>query len=229
MATTTAQFETDPAIGWRQRDTPELREAFAAAQTRLDECEIREGGGYTTVGVEHYTRDMIDADQKLADRYDRLVLQPAHAELERQCEDAEFAARWPEPPDGARIEWEGDDGTLYAAFRQDLPECEEGSWWTYGSGYHWSWRHLVCEYRIPEGPDVTMLAEAPGTVATMARAQKEQAVAELAERLAGISENLAYADAGFKPLTAADVPYFGRRQRWLQAALVRVAMAEAEG
>lgn len=59
------------------------------------------------------------------------------------------------------------------------------------------------------------------------KAAKEKAVAELAIRLAGISENRAYADVGaFGPGKPGDVKYFARRQHLLQGAILRIAMAE---
>ena len=61
--------------------------------------------------------------------------------------------------------------------------------------------------------------------AGLTRAVKERAVAEMARRLEGISENAAYADAGFGPLKSGDVKWFHRRQELLRKALVRLAMA----
>jgi hypothetical protein len=68
----------------------------------------------------------------------------------------------------------------------------------------------------------------PANAPKLTRAAKEQAVTELASRLAGISENAAQAADGFFRRSTdcdADAKYFHRRQRLLQAALVRVAMA----
>jgi hypothetical protein len=60
----------------------------------------------------------------------------------------------------------------------------------------------------------------------LTRAAKEQAVTQLAHRLAGIGENAAYAAGGFfRTDCDADANYFHRRQRLLQSAIVRVAMA----
>ncbi|MFL6115783.1 MAG: hypothetical protein ACJ786_31210 [Catenulispora sp.] len=56
-------------------------------------------------------------------------------------------------------------------------------------------------------------------------AAKERAVAEMASRLAAISENRAYADASFVPLKRDDVKWFTRRQQLLEKALLRLAMA----
>lgn len=137
------------ATDWRTYDTPEAREEFAAAQTRLDATDFRpDGAGYETLGVDHYTRDMAAADQKIVDRYDRLVLQPAHAEFERQCEQAEFEAHFPEPADGARIEWES-SGKVYGAYRQDDGDnAGVGTWWLYGEDKPYTWRGLVCEFQV---------------------------------------------------------------------------------
>ncbi len=62
----------------------------------------------------------------------------------------------------------------------------------------------------------------------LTQAAKADAVAELARRLEAMSENAAYADAGWHPLTRADVRYFHRRQGLLRKALVRVATAATE-
>jgi hypothetical protein len=134
---------------WRTLDTPEFRAAFADAQLRLDECDFRsDGNGYQTVGVENYTREMAEADHKLTDRYDRLVLQPAHAEFEAKCEQAEFEHHYPEPADGSRIEWESGD-KVYGAYRADESEAAVvGSWWLYGDDKPYSWRSLIVEFEI---------------------------------------------------------------------------------
>jgi hypothetical protein len=137
------------ATDWRTYDTPEAREAFQDAQERLDEGERQDG--------QPYTLEQRDEDEKLTDRYDRLVLGPAHYEFLRQCEEDEFARRFPEPDDGSRIEWEGHGGTLIAAFRQDLPEHEGGSWWLYGSDERYTWRHLVASFRFHDVDDLTLL------------------------------------------------------------------------
>jgi hypothetical protein len=95
---------------------------------------------------------------------DQAVLASAQYEFERQCDEADFDRAFPEPADGARIEWEGAGGTLYAAYRQDLPEHEGGSWWLYGSDERMSWRQLVGEYRLPERlVDVATLVEEGGS------------------------------------------------------------------
>jgi hypothetical protein len=141
-----------PATDWRQHATPEAQREFADAQYRLDNLNF---------GEEGYTPEQAEADKKLTDRYDRLVLQPAQDEFERQGEAEEFAHRYPEPADGSRIEWEGERGTVYAAQRMDFPEYDGGSWWLYGdSEYRRSWLELVREYHIPDGlADVVLLVE----------------------------------------------------------------------
>ncbi len=136
---------------WRSYDTPEAREAFHAAQERLDEGERQDG--------QPYTLEQRAEDEKAADRYDRLVLQPAHYEFLRQCDEDEFNHRFPEPDDGSRIEWEGHGGTLCAAFRQDIPEHEGGSWWLYGCNERYDWRRLIVEFEI-QMADLTLLVEA---------------------------------------------------------------------
>lgn len=159
-------------IDWRTHGTPEAHSAFLEAQTRLDHLEPREdGAGYTTWGVDHYTREMMEADEKLAEQFDRLVLQPAHAEFEQQCEDADFNSQWPEPPDGSRIEFEANGGIPYAAYRMDDPEVdaparEGGTWWMFGDDDRpRTWRQLVVEFEIWAGPNVEMLV--PVAAATL--------------------------------------------------------------
>lgn len=70
-------------------------------------------------------------------------------------------------------------------------------------------------------PLIDAVGRALDPTATLTRAAKERAVAEMASRLAAIAENTGYADLGKIP----DVDYFHRRQRTLRAALVRLAMA----
>jgi len=137
---------------WRQHATEEAQQAFADAQYRLDNLNF---------GEEGYTPEQAEADKKLTDRYDALVLGPAQDEFERQREADEFNRLYPEPPDTSRIEWEGPKSTIYAAQRMDFPEYQGGSWWMYGDSEHrWSWRQLVCEYNIPDGlTDVALLVE----------------------------------------------------------------------
>jgi hypothetical protein len=136
------------ATDWRTHDTPAAREAFQDAQARLDEGERQDG--------QPYTLEQRAEDEKLTDRYDRLVLGPAHDEFLRQRDEDEFNHHFPEPADGARIEWEGHGGTLFAAFRQDIPEHEGGSWWLYGSDERYTWRRLIVEYEI-RMDDLTLL------------------------------------------------------------------------
>lgn len=135
---------------WRTFDTPEFRRAFGDAQFRLDEGLYPPGEA---------GREMAKADQKLTDRYDRLVLQPAHAEFERDCDQAEFEAAYPEPADGGRIEWESGD-KVYAAYRSDdSADAEIGTWYLYGDDLPYTWRHLIGEFEI--SPDsITLLVEA---------------------------------------------------------------------
>jgi hypothetical protein len=140
---------TPPATNWRTQDTPATRSAFYAAQTRLDNAELTDDGRCITVGVDNYTREMQAADQATADRYDQLVLQPAHAEFERKCDEAEFAAQFPEPPDGARIEFGADSGFVVGAFREDDPDQpSDAHWYVYGSVDAYTWRDLVFRYEI---------------------------------------------------------------------------------
>jgi hypothetical protein len=135
--------------GWRQHDTPAARSAFTNAQTRLDEAELTDDGRCITLGVDNYTPEMRAADQATANRYDQLVLQPAHTEFERDCDNADFAAAYPEPVDGTRFEFEGDDGTLFAAFRQDDPDQpSDAHWYVYGDDQAWKWRDLVFRYQL---------------------------------------------------------------------------------
>jgi hypothetical protein len=125
--------------GWRQFDTKEARDAFADARARLDNLDFGEDG---------YTPERAAEDRRITDRYERLVLQPAQAEFEQLCDDAEFARHFPEPADGSRVEFE-QDGVVYGAFRFEGGEGEEDAdgrplhWWLYGSNQPWSWRGLV--------------------------------------------------------------------------------------
>jgi hypothetical protein len=141
--------------GWRIHATETNQQRFAAAQTRLDDGLHPPG----PVGDTQRRKD-----EKFTDWYDQAVLASAQDEFERQCDEADFDRTFPEPADGARIEWEGEGGTLYAAYRQDLPEYEGGSWWLYGSDERMSWRHLVGKYRLPERlVDVATLVEEGGS------------------------------------------------------------------
>lgn len=136
---------------WRQRDTPEFRAAAGAAQSRLD---------YLDYGPD-YTPEQAEDDRKLTDRYDRLVLQPAQYEYDRQCAEDEFEHAWPEPGDGARIEW-GED-IRWAAYRDDANEDDGRHWFMYndrrGPGHTWAElvrEHAEAMYSIH---DITILAE----------------------------------------------------------------------
>lgn len=134
---------------WREHATPEAQRAFADAQYRLDNLNF---------GEEGYTREQAEADRELTDRYDRLVLQPAHDEFERQSDEAEFARAFPEPADGGRIEFGYGDG-FHAAYRQDQAKGN-GDWWLYGkNGGCYSWRRLIGEFELKPG-DITYLADA---------------------------------------------------------------------
>lgn len=123
---------------WRIHDTEEARRAFADAQYRLDNFSFIEDG---------YTPELRATDHRIADRYDRLVLNPAHTEFERDCERAEFDLNFPEPADGTVIEWESGD-RWYAARRQDLPEIDGGAWWLYGDNKPRTWWQLVVEFEL---------------------------------------------------------------------------------
>jgi hypothetical protein len=161
---------------WRVNDTPAARSAFYAAQTRLDDAELTDDGSCITVGVDDYTREMRAADQATADRYDQLVLQPAHAEFERDCDEAEFAARYPEPLDESRIEFEADGGALIAAFRQDDPDQpSDAHWYLYGSDEAWKWQDLVFRYQFQDA-DLTVLAPADRLPADQAAAKADAAL-----------------------------------------------------
>lgn len=135
---------TTKPTDWRQHDTKEARDAFADAQARLDNLDFGEDG---------YTPEWAAEDQKVADRYDRLVLQPAHAEFEQQCDEDEFACRWPEPKDGSRVEWER-EGIMYCARRMD-EDTGQGvvrrTWCLYGEEQPWSWRDLVVRFQLDMG------------------------------------------------------------------------------
>lgn len=126
------------APDWRTLNTPEAEAEFADAQARLDNLDHGDDG---------YTPEQVAADEKVADQYDRIVLQPAYDEWRDQREREEFDQLFPEPPDGTRIEFERDD-VVYGAYRQDCTDTG-GDWWMYGSGVEvWSWRRLVTEYEI---------------------------------------------------------------------------------
>jgi hypothetical protein len=129
------------AVDWRQHATPEAQQAFADAQARLDEGDYPPG----EEGASKRWRDEV-----LTERYDRLVLGPAHYEHLRQCDEAEFAQHFPEPGDGARIEF-SHDGTTYGAFRDDVLEGPTGDWWVYGEEDQTTWRALVVRFQIDTG------------------------------------------------------------------------------
>jgi hypothetical protein len=123
---------------WRSHDTPEAKAVFADAQYRLDNFSTAE---YIASGHD------AEVDKKIADRYDRLVLQSAHYEYERQREQDEFELHFPEPVEDTIIEWES--GPIWhAARRQDDPEREGGSWWMYGQEQARTWRQLVFEFEL---------------------------------------------------------------------------------
>ncbi len=129
------------ATDWRQHTTEEAQQALANAQYRLDNLNF---------GEEGYTPEQAEADKKLTDRYDALVLGPAQDEFERRREADEFNRLYPEPADGGRIEFEYGDG-WHAAYRQDQAEGN-GDWWLYGeNGDCYSWRRLIGEFEL--GPD----------------------------------------------------------------------------
>jgi hypothetical protein len=133
---------TAPSTGWRQYATPEAQQAFADAQARLD------NGDYTPAGAVLRKRD-----QALTGSYERMVLQPAHEEFLRQCDDDEFACRFLEPAEGARVEFEADGGVVFGAFRVDDPDRDGylGRWYLYGDDEPWTWRNLVFRYEIDMG------------------------------------------------------------------------------
>jgi hypothetical protein len=149
------------ATDWRTYATEANQQRFADAHARLDDLEVHPDGTITTYGVEgEYAQPQRREDERFTDWYDQAVLAAAQDEFERHCEQADFDRAYPEPADGARIEWEGDGGTLYAAYRQDLPEFSGGSWWLYGTDLRMTWRQLVTEYQLPTGlADVAMLVE----------------------------------------------------------------------
>lgn len=139
------------ATDWRTHATQANQQRFGDAQARLDFDDYPPGEAGRRQRAE---------DERFADWYDQAVNAASQEEFERQCEDDELNARWPEPADGARIEWEGDDGTLFAAYRQDLPEHAGGSWFLYGSDDRHTWGRLVAEYRLPQWlDDVALLTE----------------------------------------------------------------------
>jgi hypothetical protein len=151
------------AADWRTYATPQAQQEFADAQFRLDHADFDEDGQLFVEGagnVRHpVTRKSLDEDQKTADRYDRLVLQPAHAEFELECEQREFEHHFPEPANGSRIEWEG-DGMRYGAFREDDPTGpDEYHWYMYGVLTPYSWSALLGSYEI-DVADLVLLAEA---------------------------------------------------------------------
>lgn len=133
-------------VDWRLHDTEQARREFADAQYRLDDLDYGEQVPGFPAGTV-YTPKMAAADEKIADRYDRLVLQPAHDEYERDVERAEFEHHYPEPPDETVVEWEC-GGRWYAARRQDQPEIEGGAWWLYGDAGPRTWRQLVVEFEL---------------------------------------------------------------------------------
>lgn len=142
----------DQTTDWRTLATEANQQKFADAQARLDFDDYPPGEPGRKKRAE---------DERFTTWYDQAVLSASQDEFERQCEADEFNARWPEPADGARIEWEDRDGALYAAYRQDLPEHAGGSWWLYGSDLRYGWRELVGEYELPADlVDVTLLVEA---------------------------------------------------------------------
>lgn len=83
-------------------------------------------------------------------------------------DEADFQTQWPEPPDGARIEWEARDGSRWAAIRQDGVDdgCSEpGECWYYYNGHSGPllWRDLVDELNedgVASMTDVIILVEA---------------------------------------------------------------------
>lgn len=134
---------------WREHATPEAQQAFADAQARLDEGDYPPGEA---------GREQERADEELTDRYDRLVLQPAQDEFERQRDEDKFNQHYPEPPDLARIEFEY-GGDFYAAYRMDVPERQGGTWWLYGpDGEPRTWRQLVVEFQF-DMDGVTVLVD----------------------------------------------------------------------
>lgn len=140
------------AADWRIHATEANQQKFGDAQARLDEGDYPAGPAGNRQRVE---------DERFADWYDQAVNQCAQDEFERQGEADEFNRHWPEPPDGARIEWEADDGRLHAACRHDIPEHEGGSWWEYGRDDRYTWPRLVAEYRFPDGlDDIAVLVDA---------------------------------------------------------------------
>lgn len=150
---------------WSTIDTSEFRSAFGDAQARLDDlnfgdCYLNEEACSLT--DHRYTEEMAAADRKIADRYERLVLQPAHTEFERQCDEDEFARHFPEPANDARIEWEGRDGKWFGAYRVDDAEGQAtGTWYLYGENGAYTWRSLVGEFEI-HMESLTLLVPAPG-------------------------------------------------------------------
>lgn len=136
------------ATDWRVHATPEAEQAFADAQSRLDEGDYPDGEAGQVLR---------QCDEALTDRYDRLVLQAAQEEFARKADDAEFARLFPEPPDGGRIEFEYGDG-FHAAYRQDQRE-DSHDWWLYGeNGDCFTWRRLIGEFELEPG-GITYLAE----------------------------------------------------------------------
>lgn len=142
------------APDWRIHATAANQQKFADAQARLDE------GDYPPGEPGHALRR---EDQRFTDWYDQAVNAASWDELERQGEIADFQQRWPEPADGARIEFEADRGKVYGAYRENDPDHEqiEARWYLYGSDEAWTWPDLVFRFQLPEHlDDVTVLVDA---------------------------------------------------------------------
>lgn len=175
---------------WRTLATEANQQLFADAQGRLDDCEVQPDGTVTVnvrgVDVE-YTAVMRAEDEKFTGWYDRNVLAAAQEEFERRGKVDEFHRHWPEPVDGARIEWEDAAGTLHAAYRQDQPEHDGGSWYRYGCDSRWTWERLVREHRLPAGlVDVAVLVDL---------AEVTKALRDRADTVAGYDEAYRHAAA----------------------------------
>lgn len=121
-------------------------DAFCAAQSRLDDGDYPPGESGDRLRR---------ADGRLTDWYDANVLGPAAYQRMVEDDQAAFEQAFPEPADGARVEWEYDD-RLWAAFRQDIDERPGGTWWRYGGDEPHTWRQLVVEHRI-QMADLTVL------------------------------------------------------------------------
>lgn len=74
----------------------------------------------------------------LAEQYES-YLQNEQDKFVRREAEIEFHIAWPEPSDGARIEWENSDGSLFGARR------DENNWWMYNdpNGGPHTWREIV--------------------------------------------------------------------------------------